>query len=110
MADIYSLSFSFDNGFLSVSSDKGTVHIFAIRDVKMNRKTTIPNVFNDAYGDICNFKADNDWPCVCAFSDVNHIVAGSFTGTFHKYIFSTDRGCNREEFDLYLDGIDGTDF
>jgi WD40 repeat protein len=109
-ADIYSISFSFDSGFISVSSDKGTVHLYGIRDTKSNRKTALSHAINDASGDLSNFKADNEYPCICTFSDLNHVVAASFTGTFHKYIFTGDGKCNREEFELFLDGMDGCDF
>ena len=109
-ADIYSISFSYDSGFLNVSSDKGTVHLYGIRDTKSNRKTVLSHVLNDASGDLCNFRADAEYPCICAFVDLNHMIAASFTGTFHKYIFTPDGKCNREEFELFLDGIDGCDF
>jgi hypothetical protein len=76
----------------------------------LNRKTALPHALNEAFGDLCNFKADNECPCVCTFSDSKHVVAASFTGTFHKYIFTLDGKCNREEFELYLDGMDGCSF
>jgi hypothetical protein len=66
--------------------------------------------WNEALGDLGNFKVDNEWPCICTFSNPNHVVATSFNGTFHKYIFTLDGKCNREEYELYLDGIDGCDF
>lgn len=109
-ADIYSIAFSFDCSFLSVSSDKGTVHIYALRDTKSNRKTVLSHAINDASGDLCNFKADSDYPCVCTFSGLSHVVATSFTGAFHKYKFVSEGKCFREEFELFLDGIDGCDF
>jgi hypothetical protein len=76
----------------------------------LNRKSALPHALNEAFGDLCNFKADNECPCICTFSDPKHIVAASFTGTFHTYIFTGDGKCNREEFELFLDGMDGCDF
>ena len=109
-ADIYSIAFSFDSGFLCVSSDKGTVHLYGIRDPKLNRMGALQHPWNDALGDLCNFKVDYESPCVCAFSDANHVVAASFNGTFHKQIFTLDGRCSREEYELYLDGVDGCVF
>jgi WD40 repeat protein len=109
-ADIYSIGFSFDSGFLCVVSDKGTVHLYGVRDPKLNRMTALQHAINDASGDLCSFKIDNEWPCICAFSSPSHVVAASFNGTFHKYIFTSNGKCNREEYNLYLDGLDGCDF
>ncbi|CAF0816314.1 unnamed protein product [Rotaria sp. Silwood1] len=109
-ADIHCITFSFDSSFLCVSSDKGTVHLYALRDPKSNRMVAIPHALNEAFGDLCNFKVAIEWPCICAFSGPSHVVAASFDGTFHKHIFTNDGKCNREEFELYLDGIDGCDF
>lgn len=35
----HSLNFSLDSAFLCCSSDKGTVHIFAVDDLKLNKKS-----------------------------------------------------------------------
>jgi len=109
-ADIHSIAFSFDSSFLCVSSDKGTVHLYGIRDPKLNRAVSLQHALNEAFGDLCNFKVAIEWPCICAFSDPSHVVAASFDGTFHKHIFTPEGKCNREEYELYLDGIDGCDF
>ena len=105
-AMIYSLAFSFDSNFLCVSSDTTTIHIFALRDRRRNRSTT----FNDAMGDLCNFKVQPHCPSFCSFSGVTHVVATSFDGTFHKFIFNADGQCRRDEFELFFDGLDGCDF
>ena len=86
------------------------MHIYGVRDSKSNRMVALPHVLNEAYGDLCNFKVDNEWACICAFSDPNHVVTASINGTFHKHIFTSDGKCNREEYELYLDGIDGCEF
>lgn len=36
----FSISFSPDASFLCASSDKGTVHIFAVKDTTLNRRST----------------------------------------------------------------------
>ena len=35
-----SINFSNDSAYLCASSDKGTVHIFALRDTSLNRRST----------------------------------------------------------------------
>ncbi|CAF0969449.1 unnamed protein product [Adineta steineri] len=109
-ADIHTLAFSFDSGFLCLSSDKGTIHLYGIRDPKLNRRAALPHALNEAFGDLCNFKVDDECACICTFSDSNHVVAASLSGTYHKYIFTPDGKCHRNEYDLYLDGVDGCDF
>lgn len=34
-----SINFSHDSSFLCASSDKGTVHVFALKDTKLNRRS-----------------------------------------------------------------------
>lgn len=49
----FSITFSRDSEFLCASSDKGTVHIFALKDTQLNRRSTYVNIvqtfinFND---------------------------------------------------------------
>jgi len=37
---VVSITFSADSAFLCASSDKGTVHIFAIKDSSLNRRSS----------------------------------------------------------------------
>ena len=39
-AQIYSIAFSKDSSFLAVTSDKGTLHLFALKDKLLNRFET----------------------------------------------------------------------
>lgn len=49
----FSITFSRDSEFLCASSDKGTIHIFALKDTQLNRRSTYVNItqsfinFND---------------------------------------------------------------
>uniref|UniRef100_A0A4W3H0J5 WD repeat domain phosphoinositide-interacting protein 4 n=1 Tax=Callorhinchus milii TaxID=7868 RepID=A0A4W3H0J5_CALMI len=38
-ATLYCINFSHDSSFLCVSSDKGTVHVFALKDTQLNRRS-----------------------------------------------------------------------
>lgn len=39
-AIVYCINFSLDSNFLCCSSDKGTIHIFALKDSHLNRRST----------------------------------------------------------------------
>lgn len=39
-ATVYCINFSLDSDFLCCSSDKGTIHIFALKDSHLNRRST----------------------------------------------------------------------
>ncbi len=39
-ATLYCINFSLDSDFLCCSSDKGTIHIFALKDSHLNRRST----------------------------------------------------------------------
>uniref|UniRef100_A0A4W5NYN3 WD repeat domain 45 n=1 Tax=Hucho hucho TaxID=62062 RepID=A0A4W5NYN3_9TELE len=88
-ATLYCINFSHDSSFLCASSDKGTVHIFALKDTKLNRRSAFKHVL---------FSAFLPFLAICV------------DGTFHKYVFTPDGNCNREAFDVYLDICDDDDF
>jgi WD40 repeat protein len=39
-ATVYCINFSLDSDFLCCSSDKGTIHIFALKDPHLNKRST----------------------------------------------------------------------
>lgn len=51
----FSITFSRDSEFLCASSDKGTVHIFALKDTQLNRRSTYVNIVQT----FINFKVNN---------------------------------------------------
>uniref|UniRef100_A0A8C4QVX6 WD repeat domain 45 n=1 Tax=Eptatretus burgeri TaxID=7764 RepID=A0A8C4QVX6_EPTBU len=119
-----SINFSHDSSFLCVSSDKGTVHIFALKDTRLNRTSTLARVgkvgpvigqYVDSQWSLASFTVPAECACVCAFNRstskmVNSVVAVCVDGTFHKYAFTLEGSCNREAFDVYLDIGDDDDF
>ncbi|CAF0922196.1 unnamed protein product [Rotaria sordida] len=109
-ADIYSLAFNCNSDFLCVSSDTGTVHVYSVRDPKLNRKATFQYALNEIYGDLCNFSVNNEQPCICAFSDLQRVVVVSFNGTFYQHILTSNGKCSREVYEIYLDENDGCNF
>jgi WD40 repeat protein len=114
-ANIYCLNFNSDSSFLCVSSDKGTVHIFAIADQSINRKSTLAQVgigqISKAVGtyvksqwDCTQFTLPSETPCLCMFSsDDKHILAICMDGTCHRYNLVLEGPCTRNAFDVFLD-------
>uniref|UniRef100_A0A9J8CWF2 WD repeat domain 45 n=1 Tax=Cyprinus carpio carpio TaxID=630221 RepID=A0A9J8CWF2_CYPCA len=123
-ATLYCINFSHDSSFLCASSDKGTVHIFALKDTKLNRRSALARVgkvgpvigqYVDSQWSLANFTVPAECACICAFGkntskNVNSVIAICVDGTFHKYVFTPDGNCNREAFDVYLDICDDDDF
>ncbi|KAH1021815.1 hypothetical protein HUJ04_011301 [Dendroctonus ponderosae] len=111
------INFSTNSDFLCCSSDKGTVHIFAIKDTNLNKRlSAIPTAFIGTlgkYGDsqwaLTNFTVSAESACVCAFGPNNTIYALCFDGTFHKYAFSAEGICHSEGFEVFLDVDDDDD-
>jgi WD40 repeat protein len=109
-AMLYCITFSPDSAFLCASSDKGTVHIFAIRDTKLNRRSSLKKIgflgqYVESQWGLTSFTVPAECACICAFvtSNTNSVVAICVDGTFHKYIFTPDGSCSREAYDVYLD-------
>lgn len=107
-AMVYCISFSPDAAFLCSSSDKGTVHIFAVKDTSLNKRSTFNRMgflgpYIESQWGLANFTVSNECPCMCAFSDNQTVIAVCMDGTFHKYVFTADGNCNREQFDIFLE-------
>ncbi|XP_057352026.1 WD repeat domain phosphoinositide-interacting protein 4 isoform X5 [Manis pentadactyla] len=123
-AILYCINFSHDSSFLCASSDKGTVHIFALKDTRLNRRSALARVgkvgpmigqYVDSQWSLASFTVPAESACICAFGrntskNVNSVIAICVDGTFHKYVFTPDGNCNREAFDVYLDICDDDDF
>uniref|UniRef100_A0AAZ3NZJ9 WD repeat domain phosphoinositide-interacting protein 4 n=1 Tax=Oncorhynchus tshawytscha TaxID=74940 RepID=A0AAZ3NZJ9_ONCTS len=124
LLSLTSINFSHDSSFLCASSDKGTVHIFALKDTKLNRRSALARVgkvgpvigqYVDSQWSLASFTVPAECACICAFGkntskNVNSVIAICVDGTFHKYVFTPDGNCNREAFDVYLDICDDDDF
>lgn len=109
-AMLYCITFSADSAFLCASSDKGTVHIFAIKDTSLNKRSSLKKIgflgqYVESQWGLANFTVPVESACVCAFAanQTNCVVAVCVDGTFHKYMFTPEGSCNRESFDVYID-------
>ncbi|XP_043483225.1 WD repeat domain phosphoinositide-interacting protein 4-like [Leptopilina heterotoma] len=114
-ATLYCITFSRDSEFLSVSSDKGTIHIFALKDTHLNRRSTFSKMgflgnYVESQWALATFTVPPECACVCAFGAKNSVIAVCMDGTFHKYVFTSDGNCNREAYDVFLDVCNDDDF
>lgn len=109
IATIFCINFSKDSEYLCCSSDKGTVHIFAIKKTILNKRMSIPNILGK-YGEsqwaFTNFVVPPECACICAFGSNNSIYAICVDGTFHKYVFNSEGNISRDAFDIFLDVCD----
>nr|CAH7718466.1 unnamed protein product [Callosobruchus chinensis] len=109
------INFSRDSDYLCCSSDKGTVHIFAIKNTNLNKRILIPSggilgKYGESQWALANFTVPPECACICAFGPNSSVIAICLDGTFHKYVFSSDGICNREAYDVYLDVCDDEDY
>ncbi|XP_045211200.2 WD repeat domain phosphoinositide-interacting protein 4-like [Mercenaria mercenaria] len=113
-AKLYCISFSLDSAYLCASSDKGTVHIFAVKETELNKRSTFKKMgflgqYVESQWGLANFTVPAECACVCAFGPNQSVIAICVDGTFHKYVFTKDGNCNREAYDVYLDIGDDMD-
>ena len=117
-AVLHSISISKDSSYLCAASDKGTVHIFAIKDSSLNRRSAFAKAgqvspFQDyinSQWSFCCFTVPPECPCQCVFGSDNCVIVVCVDGTYHKYSFNLDGNCNREAYNMYLELEDETDF
>lgn len=115
-ATLYCINFSPDSEFLCCSSDKGTIHIFALKETHLNRRSTLNKMsflgnYVESQWALATFTVPPESACICAFSGGrSSVVAICMDGTFHKYVFTPTGNCNRESFDVYLDVCEDEDF
>lgn len=78
VATFYCMNFSHNSEFLCASSDKGTVHIFALKDVHLNKRSTFKKMsflgnYVESQWALTNFNVAAERPCVCAFGPNNTV-------------------------------------
>ncbi|CAG9819100.1 unnamed protein product [Phaedon cochleariae] len=111
-ATIYSINFNKSSTSLCVSSDHGTVHIFALDNPKLNKHSTLanatflPKYFSSTWS-FCKFTVPNGPPCVCAFGTAdNSVIVICADGCYYKFTFSTKGECVRETCSQFLEMTD----
>ncbi|XP_074603150.1 WD repeat domain phosphoinositide-interacting protein 4-like [Brevipalpus obovatus] len=114
-ATLYSINFSPDSDFLVASSDKGTVHIFALKDTRLNKRSTLSKMgflgqYVESQWALTNFTVKDDCASICGFGPKSSVYAICEDGSFHKYIFSQDGSCKRSTFERFVDLTEEDDF
>jgi WD40 repeat protein len=111
-ATIYCINFSHNSEFLCCAGDKGTVHIFAVKEPSRNKRMIFRNAnlftsYTNSQWALATFTVPPESACICAFTKNNStVIAACLDGTFHKYVFNRDGICNRDAFDMFLDVYD----
>ena len=87
-ATVYCMSFSIDSDFLCASSDKGTVHIFALKDTHLNRRSKfsnigIPNTYVNSQWAFATFTVAAECACICAFGPKLSVYGNSIFIVLH---------------------------
>ena len=104
-ADIYSLCFNMTSEWLAVSSDKGTVHLFTLRQGSQNQKSSLsflggalPSYFLSEWS-FAQFRVP-DYRCICAFGqDPFTIVCLCADGSYYKARFDPVLGGEMQRVD-----------
>jgi len=116
-AKLYCINFSHDNAYLCASSDKGTVHIFALKDTRFNRRSAFEKIgmkgtYAESQWSFAKFTVRSECACICAFGGQNFssVYAICTDGSFQKYVFTPEGNCNRESYDIFLDVDDDDEF
>jgi len=118
-AILYCLNFSPGDEWLCCSSDKGTVHVFALQDYRLNKRSAlasigVPGAYAGSQWSLASFTVPQEVACVCAFGtssassavkNIGHgvIFAVCLDGSFHKYHFSANGVCNQVAYDVFTD-------
>ena len=71
-AVIYCINFSLGDEWLCCSSDKGTVHVFALQDYRLNKRSAlatigVPGAYAGSQWSLANFTVPQEVACICAF-------------------------------------------
>ena len=113
-ARIYCINFSLNDEWLCCSSDKGTVHIFALQDYKLNKRSALASMGVPGYAgsqwSLASFTVPQECACYCAFVSAGHIVAVCLDGSFHKYHFSADGIINQAKYDVITELCEDCDW
>ena len=110
-AVLHCINFNKDSSYLCAASDKGTVHIFALKDTALNRRSAFAKAgkvapfkkYTDSQWSFCHFTVPAECSCQCVFGKGNSVIAVCIDGTYHKYVFTADGSCSRDEYDVYLE-------
>ncbi|TRY84867.1 hypothetical protein DNTS_020489 [Danionella cerebrum] len=122
---VFSINFNQDASLICVSSDHGTVHIFAAEDPKRNKQSSLasasflPRYFSSRWS-FSRFQLPSGSPCVCAFgSEPNavigtqtcfclntHTLSPSLPESYYKFLFNQKGESSRDVYAQFLEMTD----
>uniref|UniRef100_A0A8D1X7I9 WD repeat domain phosphoinositide-interacting protein 3 n=1 Tax=Sus scrofa TaxID=9823 RepID=A0A8D1X7I9_PIG len=111
-ANIYCINFNQDASLICVSSDHGTVHVFAAEDPKRNKQSSLasasflPKYFSSKWS-FSKFQVPSGSPCICAFgTEPNAVIAICADGSYYKFLFNPKGECVRDVYAQFLEMTD----
>jgi len=104
-ARIYCINFSLSGEWLCCSSDKGTVHVFALQDYRLNKRSAlatmgVPGAYAGSQWSLASFTVPQECACICSFGKDSTIQAVCMDASYHKYSFSPEGICNQIGYDV----------
>ena len=95
--------------------DKGTVHIFALQDYRLNKRSAlasigVPGAYAGSQWSLASFTVPQECACICAFVGSGHIAAVCLDGSFHNYHFSADGIINQAKYDVITELCEDCDW
>merc|ERR1711976_1115532 len=114
-AILYCLNFSPGDEWLCCSSDKGTVHIFALQNYSLNKRSAlatigVPGAYAGSQWSLASFTVPQECACICGFGSKGYIYAACLDGSFHKYHFSADGIINQAKYDVITELCEDCDW
>jgi len=112
---IHSIAFSRDSKWLCCSSDKGTVHIFALQEYHLNRRSRVaslvPSKYHSSQWSVASFTVDSECACVCTFAQESanqndqqrqSVVVLSYDGKYNRFEFRLNGTCSEPQYDMFM--------
>lgn len=114
-ARINCINFNRDSSYICVTSDKETVHVFALYLNRRSAYTKAGKVgslqqYTDSQRSFCKFPIPADSKAKCFFGQNQTVTVVCKDGSFHKYTCKAETKSTRSAYDVFLNVGDEDDF